>query len=308
MKILVTGGSGFIGRNFIEHIAREHPDYEIVEFSRSNANERLAQRRTKYTFVKGDITDSEKVEEAMRGADIVFHLAGKSYIGSNETREEIFETNVQGTINILNAAQKNKVRVIVPSSADVYGNDTEKMFKESDGAVDGKNAYSDSKIEVEKEARKYASKGLHVVILRPNNVFGPWQRPPKIIPNIIIKLLRGEKVGINGDGSNLRQYLYIDDFCRAMKLLAEKGKSGEVYNAGGDEEVSNLKLAERIAEMLNCEKERIELLRDKDSGVLRRQINSEKLRALGWTQKIGFDEGLKKTIDWYRANKGFLCS
>ena len=311
-RILVTGGMGFIGSNFIRYLLNTHPEYEIVNLDKltyagNPENLRDIEDRTNYSFIKGDICDPETVKEAMRGCDAVVHFAAESHVDrSIENAGEFIRTDVYGTFVLLERARREGISKFVQISTDeVYGTISPgKSSKENDPLMP-RNPYSASKAGADRLAYSYfATYDVPVVITRSSNNFGPYQYPEKLIPLAITNLLRGKKVPLYGDGRNVRDWLYVTDNCRAIDLVLHKGRVGEVYNVGGGNERENIVVIENILEILHMSKEWIEFVEDRPGHDRRYFLDCTKIqRELGWTPEENFETALRKTVEWYVENK-----
>jgi len=312
MKILVTGGCGFIGCNFIRYMIKK-PDTEIVNldtlsYAGMGNNLKDVENNQKYSFMRGNITDRETVSKAMRGCDKVVHFAAESHVDrSLEDVSPFIKTNVSGTYVLLDEARKQDINKFVMISTDeVYGQIEKGSFKESD-VLNPRNPYSASKAAAERFAYSFfATYGLPVVITRSSNNFGPYQFPEKIIPLFITNLLRGKSVPLYGDGKNVRDWIHVTDNCDAINVCMSTGKDGEVYNIGGGNEITNIKLTEMILNGLGMGKEMIEFIKDRPGHDLRYSLNCNKIKdQLGWNPKHDFETALKETIRWYMENEAW---
>lgn len=314
MRLLVTGGAGFIGTNFIKYWLKTHNSDEIINFDKLTYAGNLenlsdVESDPRYSFIKGDICNPEAVEEAMHAVDIVVHFAAESHVDRSIMEPASFVlTNVVGTQVLLDAALKNKVRKFHHVSTDeVFGAlklDSGEKFTEST-PYDPHSPYSASKAGSDHLVRAYHDTfGLPITITNCSNNFGPYQFPEKIIPLAITNLLEGKKVPIYGDGLYVRDWLYVDDHCRAIDMVLEKGKDGETYCVGGlSEDINNLEVAKKIIKELGVKEDMIEFVKDRPGHDRRYSIDFTKIKnELGWQPLHSFDQWLTQTIEWYKTN------
>jgi dTDP-glucose 4,6-dehydratase len=317
MKLLVTGGAGFIGSNFILYWLKNHPDDQIVNFDKLTyagnlENLKSIENNPKYSFVKGDICNSSQVESAMKDIDIVVHFAAESHVDRSIMEPSAFVmTNVVGTQILLESALKNNIKRFHHISTDeVFGAlnlDSEEKFSEL-SRYDPHSPYSASKASSDHIVRAYADTyGLPVTITNCSNNFGPFQFPEKIISLAITNLLENKKVPVYGDGLYVRDWLYVEDHCKAVELVLEKGKIGETYCVGGmTEDVNNLSLVEKIISILGKSEEMILFVKDRPGHDRRYAVDWSKIKnELGWEPLHSFDEWLEKTIKWYQENENW---
>ena len=308
MKILVTGGAGFIGSNFILYWLKKHPVDSIVNIDKLTyagnlENLSAIEKNSKYSFVHADICDARLVEEVMQGVDIVVHFAAESHVDrSIHNPSEFVLTNVVGTQILLDAAVKHKVKRFHHVSTDeVFGSlslGSKDTFNER-SKYDPRSPYSASKAGSDHLVRAYhATYGLAISISNCSNNFGPFQFPEKLIPLAITHLLEGKKVPIYGDGLYVRDWLYVEDHCQAIDLIIQKGKIGETYFVGGTtEDIDNLTVIKKILKLLNKGEEMIEFVKDRPGHDRRYAIDwSKPKNELGWTPEHAFYEWLKKTV------------
>lgn len=311
MKILVTGGAGFIGSNFIHYWVKNHPDDQIINLDALTYAGHLEslkdiENNPNYQFIHGDITNPQDVKKAMDGVNIVVHFAAESHVDRSILDPLIFvKTNVLGTAQLLEAALDNKVKRFHHVSTDeVYGqlgpNDT--PFNE-ETPYKPRTPYSASKAGSDHLVRAYyQTYGLPITITNCSNNFGPYQDPEKLIPRFIANLLEGQKVPLMGEGENIRDWLYVDDHSRAIETVLEKGEVGETYCVGGEEK-SNLEVTKKILQLLGKDENFIEHVEHRLGHDFRYAINDDKLRKLGWASRYTFDEQLEQTVNWYKDNE-----
>ena len=313
MKILVTGGAGFIGSNFINYMLSKY-DYKIINldlltYAGNLENLKNVENNKNYTFVKGDISDKELVLDITKDCDAIINFAAESHVDRSIVSPNIFvETNVGGTVNLLNCAKINKIEKYLQVSTDeVYGSIKEGYFYETT-PVNPNSPYSASKASADMFVMAYhKTYGLPVVITRCSNNFGPYQYPEKLIPFFISKLLKNEKVPVSGDGKNVRDWLYVEDHCRAIDLALHKGRIGEVYNVGGHNEKTNIEITKIVLEKLGKDETSIEFVEDRLGHDRRYAISNDKIRAeLGFEPNYTFEKGIEATINWYLNNAEWM--
>ena len=312
MKILVTGGAGFIGSNYVRHVLTSHPDDSVVNLDKLTYagnldNLRDVERDARYRFVHGDICDGALVREAMRGVDAVVHLAAETHVDrSNRGADDFLRTNVTGTFTLLEAARELAVgRFVAVSTDEVYGSIAHGAARESD-ALNPSNPYSASKAAADLLARAYwTTHRLPVLVTRSSNNFGPYQYPEKVIPLFVTNALEGRPLPLYGDGRNVRDWLYVLDNCAAIDLVLRKGREGEIYNIGGGTEVENIALTRRILALLGRPESLIQPVVDRPGHDRRYALDSAKVAALGWRPATPFDTALAETVAWYRAHEAW---
>ena len=309
MKILVTGGCGFIGSNFIKQILKKYPAYKIVNLDKLTYcgnldNLRDIEKDSRYTFIKGDICDKKIVDKAITGCGVVINFAAESHVDrSIEDASAFIRTNIQGVYVLLEAAKKHNIkRFIQISSDEVYGSIRKGSFKET-SPLRPNSPYSAAKAGGDHLALAYYKTfKLPVILTRSSNNFGPYQYPEKVIPLFITNLLENKKVPLYGDGLNVRDWLYVADNCSAIDLVLHKGKIGEVYNIGGSFEIPNIELTKIILKNLGKTDKMIHYVTDRLGHDRRYSLDSAKVRKLGWKPSKSFDTAIKETINWYKAN------
>ena len=312
MTMLVTGGAGFIGSNFIRHMLAEHPDTRIVNldaltYAGNPESLRDVADNPNYTFVKGDICDPGAVAAVFSHHPIetVVHFAAESHVDRSIADGAAFvRTNVLGTFTLLDYALKHGVRRFIHVSTDeVYGSTREGSFVETDN-LNPSSPYSASKAGSDLLARSFfITHGLPVIVTRCTNNYGPYQFPEKLIPLFATNLLEGKKVPVYGTGRNVRDWLYVLDHCRAIDFILQYGEPGEVYNIGGGAEKTNLEITEKILELLGKDESMIEYVPDRKGHDFRYSLDFGKLRALGWKPAYSFDDALAATVRWYAENE-----
>jgi dTDP-glucose 4,6-dehydratase len=308
MRILVTGGAGFIGSNFVYFMLQRHPRDQIFVLDKLTYAGNLNNLKTamkKIEFIKGDICDRKLVEKIAKGTDAVVNFAAESHVDrSIEEPEPFLTTNVLGTQILLEAARRFDIEKFVQISTDeVYGSAPKGSFKEGD-LLRPSSPYAASKAAADMVAHSYfITYDLPVLITRSTNNFGPYQHPEKLIPKSIINAISDKSLPIYGDGKNVRDWLYVNDNCEAIDLVLHKGKSGEVYNVGAGNEEMNIKIANLILEELGKPKSLIKFVEDRLGHDFRYSLNCNKIGKLGWRAKTSFEEGIRKTISWYEENE-----
>lgn len=314
-KVLVTGGAGFIGGNFVQHMVSEYPDYQIfnldlLTYAGDLVKHKEIENADNYKFVKMDIADRNAVMNLFETEkfDYVVHFAAESHVDRSITHPEIFvKTNVMGTQVLLDAAKAIGLKKFVHVSTDeVYGEldfDPATFFTE-DTPLQPNSPYSASKASSDFLVRAYHETfGLPVNITRCSNNYGPYHFPEKLIPLTISRVLNEQKVPVYGDGKNIRDWLHVKDHCLAIDLVMHKGVNGEVYNVGGHNEKTNLEVVQTIIKELGKSEELIEFVTDRLGHDKRYAIDPTKLEALGWKPTYNFDTGIAQTIQWYLDNK-----
>lgn len=312
MNLLVTGGAGFIGSNFIRHMLGSYPDCTIVNldaltYAGNLNNLKGCDAGPRYTFVEGDICDRPLVSAVMmkHKIDTVVHFAAESHVDRSIADASVFvKTNVLGTHTLLEAARHAGVQRFIHISTDeVYGSRKEGSFTETD-ILSPSSPYSASKAGSDLLALSYyATWNLPVIVTRCTNNFGPYQYPEKLIPLFVTNLLDGKKVPVYGTGKNVRDWIHVEDHCRAIDFLLGAGQAGEIYNIGGGNERTNLEITGTILQLLNKDASWIEYVQDRPGHDLRYSLDCTKLRRLGWKPARSFEEGLEGTVRWYRENE-----
>lgn len=315
MKLLVTGGAGFIGSCFIRHVLAKHKDYEIINLDKltyAGNIENLDDIKNdpRYQFVKGDIVDKKLAMELTNEVDVVVNFAAESHVDRSIEGPEVFiETNVKGTLNLLQASLKNKVkRYLQVSTDEVYGTLGKTGYFYETTPLAPNSPYSASKASADMLVRAYfETYKMPNLITRCSNNYGPYQYPEKLIPFFITKLLKGEKVPVYGDGLNVRDWLYVYDHCEAIDTVLNKGKEGEVYNIGGHNEKTNMEITRLILDVMGKDESSIEYVQDRLGHDRRYAIANDKIQSeLGWEPSIKFEDGIKLTIEWYLNNQEWI--
>lgn len=313
MKLLVTGGAGFIGSNFVMYMLQQHPDYQIINldaltYAGNLENLKSIEQNPNHTFVKADITDAQAIDQLMQqGIDVVVNFAAESHVDRSILEPEVFvKTNVLGTQVLLDAAKKYGVTKFVQVSTDeVYGSLGETGLFTEETPLQPNSPYSASKAGGDLLVRAYHETfGLPVNITRCSNNYGPYQFPEKLIPLMISRALNDQQLPVYGDGLNIRDWLYVEDHCSAIDLVIHNGKLGEVYNIGGNNERTNVHIVKTILAELGKPESLISYVEDRPGHDRRYGIDPTKtMNELGWKPKHNFETGIKETIQWYLANK-----
>ncbi len=310
-NVLVTGGAGFIGSNFVRYALGAHPDWHVTTLDkltyagrRENLHDVMDSPR--HTFVHGDICDALVAGPLVEAADIVVHFAAETHVDrSILAAGDFIRTDVEGTFVLLEAARRNpKLRRFVQISTDeVYGSVAEGSSRETD-ELRPRNPYSASKAGADRLAYSYwATHEVPVIVTRASNNYGPYQFPEKVIPLFVTNLIEGIQVPLYGDGGNVRDWLHVLDHCRALDLLIHQGRSGDVYNIGGGNEVKNVDLTHQLIRLLGKDDSLIRRVEDRKGHDRRYSVSTEKLRAMGWQPQVPFEQGLADTVRWYRENE-----
>jgi dTDP-glucose 4,6-dehydratase len=311
MKLLVTGGAGFIGSNFIRYYLNKHRDCTIVNLDKLTYagnldNLRDVENDSRYCFVKGDIADRQVVERIVSdGIEAIVNFAAETHVDrSIGDASDFIRTDVFGAFVLLECARNCGLKKFIQISTDeVYGSIEKGSFKENDPLMP-RNPYSASKAGGDRLAYSYwATHKLPVIITRASNNFGPYQYPEKVIPLFITNAIRGIPVPLYGDGMNVRDWLYVTDHCEAIDLVMEKGIDGEVYNIGGGNELPNIELTHFILDYLKMPRTLIKSVKDREGHDRRYSLDCGKLKKLGWRPRTDFERVMKETIDWYVQNE-----
>lgn len=309
-RLLITGGCGFIGSNFIRHILNKYDNYSITNLDKltyagNPDNLKDISKNKRYKFVKGDIADAKVAEKAAKDCEVIVNFAAETHVDrSIHGASEFVRTNIFGTHTLLEVAKKLKTgRYIQISTDEVFGSISEGSFKEDD-PLRPNSPYSASKAGADLLTRSYfVTYKLPIIITRSSNNFGPYQYPEKVIPLFVTNLLQGKKIPLYADGMNVRDWLYVIDNCEAIDLIMHKGKTGQIYNIGGTTEITNLELTYNVLDMLGKDRSSIEYVKDRPGHDKRYSLDITKLKALGWSPRHDFKEALETTIDWYKNNK-----
>ena len=310
MKLLVTGGLGFIGSNFISRVFENHEDWSVVNvdaelYGSNHQSLKKFENNSKYSFVKGNITDQELMEKLVSESDVVVNFAAESHVDRSISNARPFiDSNILGVFTLLETIKKMKKKMIHISTDEVYGSFNSGSAKE-ETRLNPSSPYAASKASAELLIQSYiTTHRCNVIITRCTNNYGPKQFPEKLIPKTIILALNDKKIPIYGTGKNIRDWIFVEDHCDAIIDVLIKGKSGESYNISAGNEIDNITIIKKILTIVGKPLENIEFVEDRPGHDFRYSMESTKIRnTLGWSQKKKFEEGLKKTIDWYLENK-----
>lgn len=313
MKILVTGGAGFIGSNFIYYMLKKYPSYQLINldaltYAGNLENLSMIPEAAQYQFIKGDIRDTALVNKIVgQGVDTIINFAAESHVDRSIEDPAIFvKTNVEGTQVLLEAARKYKVAKFLQVSTDeVYGSLGPTGYFVETTPIAPNSPYSASKAGADLLVRAYHETfGLHVNITRCSNNYGPFQFPEKLIPLMVSNALNDQPLPVYGDGLNVRDWLHVHDHCQAIDLVVHQGKAGEVYNIGGNNEKTNIEIVKLILEHLGKPVSLIKYVQDRPGHDRRYAIDATKItNELGWQPQYTFETGIKETIDWYCQNR-----
>ena len=311
-KILVTGGAGFIGSYLVKLWLREDPEVRIVNFDKltyCGDLSRLAEldKEPRYRFFQGDVCDLDHLAEALQGCEAVVHLAAETHVDRSLLDGKVFfETNTSGTYTLLEAARKMGIRKFLYVSTDeVYGSRPKGFFTEKD-PLNPSSPYSVSKAAADLLVTSYShTYGMHTIVTRGSNTFGPFQYPEKVIPLFVSNALSNQKLPLYGDGLQVRNWIYVEDHCRGVLFAFKNGKKGEVYNISSQNYLTNVDLTRRLLKTLGKPESLIQKVTDRLGHDRRYAISSKKLKHLGWREKFSFDQSLRETVLWYQKNTGW---
>ncbi len=309
IKILITGGAGFIGSNFIRHLISKNSNIEIlnldkITYAGNLANLKDIEKNSNYTFVRGDICNKDLVNKLSKNCDAIINFAAETHVDRSIFNAEPFiKTDIEGTYVLLEAARKFQIKKVIQISTDeVYGSIDKGSFKEND-CLNPNSPYASSKASADLMVKAfYKTFGVPTVIIRSTNNFGPYQHPEKLIPLFITNLIENKKVPLYGRGTNVRDWIYVEDNCEAIRFILNKGLPGEIYNVAGGNEKQNIEITRFILKYLKKEESFIEHVKDRPGHDLRYSLDCTKLKKLGWNPKFRFEDAMKKTIEWYKNN------
>jgi dTDP-glucose 4,6-dehydratase len=315
MRVLITGGAGFIGSNFVKHALREHSDWDITNLDKlayAGNLENLAdiEKEKRYHFVKGDISDGKLVDSLFsQGFDIVVNFAAESHVDRSIMDPSPFiKTNVEGTNVLLDISRRRGVeRFLQVSTDEVYGSLGPKGKSREQSPLAPNSPYSASKAAADMMCRAYyATYNLPVIVTRCSNNYGPYQFPEKLIPLVVTNALENKKVPVYGDGLNIRDWIYVEDHCCALDCVIQYGMLGEIYNIGAHKEKANLELVKSLLDILGKPHSLITFVADRPGHDRRYALSAAKIRReLGWKPKVSINEGLRKTVQWYIDNEAW---
>jgi len=312
MKILVTGGAGFMGSNFVRYILNKYPDYSVINFDKltyAGNKENLADLtgNPHYSFVQGDIANEVQVGKVMPGVDVIVNYAAETHVDrSIMNPRDFLLTDVIGTYTLLEACRKNGIQKYIQISTDeVFGSIAKGKFTEK-SPFEPNSPYSASKAGGDHLVRAYqVTYNVPTIVTHSCNFYGPYQYPEKLIPLFITNLLEGKKVPLYGDGKNIREWIYTEDHCSAIDFILHHGAIGEVYNIGTGNEKTNFEITQLLLKILEKGEEMIQYVKDRAGHDRRYAIDNSKLLALGWQPQVDFKEGLVKTAEWYKNNQAW---
>jgi len=310
-KILITGGAGFIGSNFIRYILNKYSDYKVINLDKityagNPENLKDVKNHSQYKFIKGDICDKELVNDLIlkEKPDAIINFAAETHVDRSILEPDAFiKTDIFGTYNLLEATKNHKIKKYIQISTDeVYGSTGKGLFTEQSN-LKPNSPYSASKTGADLLVRAYSKTyNLPVLITRSSNNYGPYQYPEKLIPLFITNLIEDKKIPVYGDGLNVRDWLYVLDNCSGIDTVLHKGKLGDIYNIGADNEKTNKEITKIILKELGKDKSSIEYVKDRPGHDRRYALDSTKLKNLGWKPEYNFEKAIKETIDWYKNN------
>jgi dTDP-glucose 4,6-dehydratase len=305
MRLLVCGGAGFIGSNFVRIRVRDHGDEVTVldKLTYAGRRENLRDVESEIRFVHGAIEDPAAVADAVSDCEAIVNFAAETHVDRSISGPEAFIiTNMQGTHVLLEAARERELRYVQVSTDEVYGSIEEGSFTEASPLAPS-SPYSATKTGADLLVSSYFhTYALPTLICRGSNNYGPYQYPEKLIPLMILNALAGDQLPVYGDGRNVRNWLFVEDFGRGIGHVLEHGQAGEVYNCGGPDECENLDVVRRILELTGRDESLIEFVTDRPGHDRRYSLSSEKLQELGWHAEVEFDTGIERTVEWYRDN------
>ena len=310
MKLLVTGGLGFIGSNFIKNILKKYPNYDITNldderYGSNHLNLESIKNFDNYKFVKGNICNFDLCKKLIEKSDVVINFAAESHVDRSILNAKPFmESNVMGVFNILEQIKSYKKRFIQISTDEVFGSLKNETADES-FKLNSSSPYASSKASAELIVNSYIKTyECDCIITRCTNNYGPSQFPEKLIPKTLLLAKDNQKIPIYGNGENIRDWIHVDDHCNAIIDVLHKGKSGESYNISANNEIDNLTIVKKILSIMDRSEDLIEFVEDRPGHDFRYSLNSSKIRTvLNWSSNINFDEGIQKTIDWYLKNQ-----
>jgi dTDP-glucose 4,6-dehydratase len=301
MRLLVAGGAGFIGSTFARIRARDHSDDVVVLDKLTYAGRRENLDDVEHAFVHGAIEDPAAVAEAVDGAEAIVNFAAESHVDRSIADPDAFvRTQMQGTYVLLEAARGHGLRYVQVSTDEVYGSIEEGTFTE-ESPLRPSSPYSATKAGADLLVSSYVhTYGLPACIVRGSNAYGPYQYPEKLIPLMVLNALHGDALPVYGDGMQVRNWLFVEDFARGIGHVLDDGAPGEAYNVGGPDEWANLDVVRRIVALTGAGEDLIEHVPDRPGHDRRYSLSSDKVRGLGWTPRVRFEEGLERTVAWYR--------
>jgi len=311
VRVLITGGAGFIGSNFVRWFLENRPGDSVTVLDKLTYAGRMENLEglpaDRLRFVKGDIADADAVKDATEECDGVVNLAAESQVDrSSENPGEISQTDGFGTYVLLERARTRGPRYLQVSTDEVYGSIDEGSFTET-SPLDPSSPYSASKAGGDLVVSAFHhTYGMEALICRASNNYGPYQYPEKLIPLTVLNALHGDPIPVYGDGMQVRNWLYVTDHCSGIDAALRKGEPGQVYNIGGPDEMPNIEVVRTILRLTDRDESLIEYVKDRPGHDLRYSLSSAKLaKSLGWEAEVGFEEGIRRTVDWYRDNEAW---
>jgi len=314
MKILITGGLGFIGTNLCRYMLTRHPESEVTNIDKigigaNPINLKDLKKEKRYTFIKGNICDPKLLNRVIRKTDAVVNLAAETHVDRSIAYPNAFiDSNTVGTFTILEAIRKHnkKAKLVQVSTDEVYGEIPEGSFNEKD-FLKPSNPYAASKASADMFVQAYyKTYNLDTPITRCTNNFGPYQFPEKLVPKTTIRALKDLPIPIYGTGKNIRDWIYVQDHCQAINLVLAKGKPGEIYNISSGNEITNIEIVRKILDLLGKDEKLMSFVEDRPGHDVRYSLDSSKIRSeLGWKPKFTFEKALEATVDWYRTNEAW---
>jgi dTDP-glucose 4,6-dehydratase len=307
MKLLVCGGAGFIGSNFVRVRLREHDNEVVVldklTYAGRRENLRDVQEDPRFAFVHGAIEDAEAVAAALDGVTAIVNFAAETHVDRSIAEPDAFvRTHALGTFVLLEAARERGLRYLQVSTDEVYGSIDEGSFSES-SPLNPSSPYSATKAGADLLVSSYHETfGLETLICRGSNNYGPYQYPEKLVPLMVLNALAGDRLPVYGDGLNVRNWLYVEDFAGAISRVLEHGSAGEAYNVGGPDECTNIDVVRRVLELCGRDETLIDYVTDRPGHDRRYSLGSAKVAALGWSAATHFEQGIERTVAWYRDN------
>lgn len=314
MKLLVTGGAGFMGSNFIHYILRNYSDYSVINLDKLTyagnlENLRDVENDSRYKFIKGDIADPTVVNELISQVDVVINYAAETHVDRSILSPRAFaETDVLGTLIILNSIREhgNTVKLIQVSTDEVFGSIKQGRFNEESPFLPN-SPYAASKAGGDLMCRAFfRTYKTPVIVTHSCNFYGPYHYPEKLIPLAITNALENKKIPIYGDGEQVREWIYTEDHCNAIDVVLQQGTVGQVYNIGTEEEMKNIDAVKLILKLLGKDESLIEYIKDRPAHDRRYSLSTEKIRReLGWKPQVSFEEGIEKTVSWFKENESW---
>ena len=312
MRVLITGGAGFMGSNAIRYFLKKYSDIEIVNLDKltyagNPDNLKDIESNSRYRFIKGDIIDRNLLDNIVKDVDVIINYAAETHVDrSILDPKEFIVTDVLGTYSLLESAKKHNIKKYIQISTDeVFGSIQDGKFTE-ESPFKPNSPYAASKAGGDHLCRAYfKTYDMPIIVTHSCNFFGPYQYPEKLIPLFITNLLENKKIPVYGDGLQAREWISTQDHCQAVDLILQKGKAGEVYNISTGDEIKNIEITKLLLAELNKNDSFIDYVKDRPGHDRRYAIDATKLRALGWSPKMNFNDGIKQTIEWYKNNEGW---